>query len=414
MDANENNDQEKMTETNTKTEQDTIAEQDFVPETDSEVETKTDSEQVEMLAVKVEAKDGLEKVINDMLKNTLDKKYFDAVLIPHIVPTGDSYMYLLIQDSNVLATASPFAPIMPTQGARALSNVTHLGTDGLKLAAVMRPCETRAAIELSKLDQSILDDVTLISFDCPGVLATRVFIEDPKKGLEMFNQCMNEGSTDAMRPMCQVCDKANNAYGDLHIGRIGVADGSTLIIQKTQKGKALLAALGMKPEESIDAWQKKTEEMTHAMQNTRKEAIEELKKEKLGLDNLLDTFSSCLKCHNCMRVCPIDYCQQCYFESDDMKQLPGEYFSRAATKGSVRFPVDTLQYHLGRMLHMSMSCVSCGTCEDACPMSIPVAQVYGSVACDVQKLFDYHPGSDPNEPRPLATYEAEEFSELEN
>ncbi|MCK5559138.1 MAG: hypothetical protein KAJ51_01035, partial [Thermoplasmata archaeon] len=167
MDGNENNNEEKITETAAIPEHDTITEQD------TEAETKPEPEHVEMLAVKVNVKDGLEKAINDLLINTLDKTHFDAILIPHIVPAGDSFVYLLIQDPSVLATASPLAPIMPTQGARALSSVTHLGTDGLKLAAVMRPCETRAAIELSKLDQNILDDVTLISFDCPGVLPTR-------------------------------------------------------------------------------------------------------------------------------------------------------------------------------------------------------------------------------------------------
>jgi formate dehydrogenase subunit beta len=320
----------------------------------------------------------------------------------------------LVQDPNVLATATPFTPIMPIQGARALSSVIHLGTDGLKLAAVMRPCETRATIELSKLDQNILDDVTLISFDCPGVLATRVFNEDPKKGLEMFKQAMKECSTDVMRPMCQVCDKSNLVYGDLHIGRNGVDNGSMLIIQKTQKGEALLGALGIKPEESIDAWQKKTEELAQAKQITRKETFEELKKNKLGLENLLDTFSTCLKCLNCMRVCPVDYCHQCYFESDVMRYPPEEYFSRAQDNGSLRFPTDTLHYHLGRILHMSMSCVSCGTCEDACPMEIPVAQIYNVVANDVQEMFGYSSGSDLNEPRPLATFEPEEFTELES
>jgi formate dehydrogenase subunit beta len=389
---------------------------------EKEMEDETqqaETEPEEVLYAKIDAKDGVEKAINNILLDALEKKYFDAVLMPHRVPTGphrvptgDSFVYLLISDPKVLATASPLAPIMPTQGARALSSVTHLGTDGLKVVAVMRPCEVRAAIELSKLDQNILENVTLISLDCPGVLPTKVFNEDPTKGLKLFNTGMNGSDTGSMRPACQVCDKAYSATGDLHFSKLGVDNGYLLFIHNTQKGEELLAALGLTPEVTLDNRQAKVEELILASQSKRDQVKEDLKKNNLGLENLLDTFSNCLKCHNCMRVCPMDYCQSCYFESDDMKQPPEEYFARAAT-GSLRFPVDTLQYHLGRMLHMSMSCVACGTCEDACPMSLPISQIYSNVADEVQQVFDYTSGLDPAEPRPLATYEPEEFTELE-
>jgi formate dehydrogenase subunit beta len=383
-------------------------------DSDSESESEFNANNLEMLAAKVSAKKGYKNAVIDLLKDAMAKEHFNAVLLPHEVPAGDSFVYLLIQDPNVLSDASPFTPIMPVQGARALSSVTHLGTNGLKLAAFMRPCETRAAIELSKSDQDMLDDVTLISYDCPGVLASKVFDEDPKKGSEMFDRAMKECSRDVMRPMCRICEKCNEVYGDLHIGRSGIDNGSMLLIQKTKKGEAFLSALGIKPEDSVEAWQKKTEELTLNHQKARNVAFAELKNKKLGLDNLLDAFSTCLKCLNCMRVCPVDNCHQCYFESDVMRYSPEEYFARAQNNGSLRFPTDTLHYHLGRILHMSMSCVSCGTCEDACPMSIPVAQIYNVVATEVQELFGYSPGSDINEPRPLTIFETEEFAELES
>lgn len=62
---------------------------------------------------------------------------------------------------------------------------------------------------------------------------------------------------------------------------------------------------------------------------------------------------------------------------------------------------------------MTISCVSCGTCEDACPMSIPLSQIYNSVADEVQGIFDYLAGRDPAEPRPLTKFELNEFAEME-
>ena len=131
-----------------------------------------------------------------------------------------------------------------------------------------------------------------------------------------------------------------------------------------------------------------------------KKLLAETQDEVEGLDNLGKFFAKCINCHNCMRVCPVDYCQSCYFESVDLKYVPEYFFQMSKNTGSIHFPTDILLYHMGRMIHMTMSCVGCGTCEDACPMSIPVAQVYSSVADEVQELFEYLSGRDSTEPRP--------------
>ena len=59
---------------------------------------------------------------------------------------------------------------------------------------------------------------------------------------------------------------------------------------------------------------------------------------------------------------------------------PVNYLSRAAKRGAFRFPADTLFFHLGRMSHISASCVSCGLCEDACPVDIPVEELARALA----------------------------------
>jgi len=62
---------------------------------------------------------------------------------------------------------------------------------------------------------------------------------------------------------------------------------------------------------------------------------------------------------------------------------------------------------------MSLSCVSCGACEDACPTSIPVAQVFSLVGDRNQKAFEYIPGRSIDEPLPLRVYGEKEFGEVE-
>ena len=62
---------------------------------------------------------------------------------------------------------------------------------------------------------------------------------------------------------------------------------------------------------------------------------------------------------------------------------------------------------------MALSCVSCGACEDACPMDIPVSQIFSLAADKSQAMMGYTPGQNRNEMLPLVTYEMDEFHHVE-
>ncbi len=362
----------------------------------------------------VSSKSDTKKSIIDFLKKAMDEGIFDAVLIPMRVPAGDSFAYVLIKDKTLLKEGVPLSPIMSVQGAKAVSSVTRLGKGKMKIAAVMRPCEIRATIELSKLGQTDLENTTLISMDCPGVLPMSDFLTDPEKNIRIFNEAVQKWDDTIMRPVCQICDKSSMIAGDLHIGTHGAKKDTFLIISNSQKGNDVLDKLGMDLKESIDSWQAKVKNITEKKQKKREKNLKDLKSKIGGLDNLTDTFSQCINCHNCMRVCPICYCRLCYFDSDKVKHPSDDYLKMAERKGSIRFLPDTTLFQMGRMLHMSLSCVSCGACEDACPMSIPVAQIFSMIADETQGLFDYVSGRNLEEPLPLITYKEEELHDVED
>ena len=359
-------------------------------------------------------KGGAEAGIIDFIKQALGKGCFDAVLILSKVPGGDSLVHLLIQDESLLKDARPICPVMPVQGAKALSSLTRLGKGKKKIAAVIRPCEIRATVELLKLEQVDLDNICLITTDCPGALPLADWVEDPKKAEEVFSEVLKGGASESLRPVCQVCDKFSaTGSEDLHIGTLGTNSDSMLLIPNSPKGKAILDCLGASAEGDISQWQGTVKRLTEGRRGKREQAQKEFGVSVNGLDNLLDTFSKCINCHNCMRVCPICYCQQCFFDSGNMRFAFEDYLKRAEATGGLRLPPETLLFHIGRMLHMSLSCVSCGACEDACPTSIPVAQIFSLVADRNQKTFEYVPGRSMDEPLPLRGYEEKEFEEVE-
>ena len=59
-------------------------------------------------AAVISSKESLEKKLLEILRKTMEKEIFDAILIPMKVPAGDSFAYVLIRDKNLLKDASFF------------------------------------------------------------------------------------------------------------------------------------------------------------------------------------------------------------------------------------------------------------------------------------------------------------------
>jgi len=362
----------------------------------------------------ISIKDSIKETILSFFKKALEKKIFDAVLIPVKVPAGDSYTWILIEDVSLFKDASPVAPIMPVQGANALSSLTRKGKGNLKIAAIMKPCEIRAAIELAKLEQIHLENVSLFSFDCPGALPLSDYVENPKKGEEVFESFLaeNKWNEKSIKPICRMCDNFSIPNCDLHFGILGTEKDNLLLIPNSIKGEGVLNEMGITFKNDLSGWKKKVDEIKKEKEKIKKEAYHNIQPMVEGLDNLVQTFTKCIGCHNCMIVCPICYCRQCYFDSEVSKFTSDNYLLRAEKRGAIRFPTDIILFQSGRMSHMSLSCVSCGMCEDVCPTSIPVSQIFSFVADKTQKAFEYQPGRNVGEPLPLKEYKEEELQEL--
>ena len=362
----------------------------------------------------ISIKDNIKETILRIFKGALEKKIFDAVLIPVKVPAGDSYTWILIEDVSLFKDAVPIAPIMPVQGANALSSLTRKGKGNLKIAAIMRPCEIRAAIELAKLEQINLENVSLFSFDCPGALSLSDYVQDPQKGEEVFESFFtkNKWNEESIKPICKMCDNFSLPNYDLHFGILGTEKNDLLLIPNSIKGEGVLNEMGIAFKNDLSGWKKKVDEIKKEKEKTKKETYHTIQPMVEGLDNLVQTFAKCIGCHNCMSVCPICYCRQCYFDSEVSKFTSDNYMLRAEKHGGLRFPTDIILFQSGRMSHMSLSCVSCGMCEDVCPASIPVAQIFSFVANETQKAFEYQPGRNLGEPLPLKEYKEEELQEL--
>jgi formate dehydrogenase subunit beta len=358
--------------------------------------------------------------VRGFLKALMDQGVVDAVLTPTRLPFTGVVMQSLIVDSQMLDKADPLAPIVPLNGARVLAPLTRDGTDR-SLAAVLRPCEIRAFVELVKLKQAKREDLLLIGLDCLGRYETGDFLqldgEDTNFTLTFYRDLwQGKGTLRDGRDLaqaCMACEYPLPEGVDLRLCLVEPSPERGILMEAgTQKGEEALAKLGLKAVEMPAGLEKAAESLIQERIARRDQWIEEIRSRTEDIEGLMEVLGNCINCYNCRVVCPVCYCRECVFVTDTFQHESERYFRWAEKKGMLKMPPETFFYHLTRMQHMSMLCVGCGQCSSVCPSDIPVAQLFRSVALQTQRLFDYRPGRDLEEAMPLSVFHEDEFQQV--
>src|SRR3989304_1194799 len=73
----------------------------------------------------------------------------DALLAPVELPNGSGVRTQVIEDPSGLETVNPYAPLMESNSATAIGKFSRDRPEK-RLAAILRPCELRALVELRK------------------------------------------------------------------------------------------------------------------------------------------------------------------------------------------------------------------------------------------------------------------------
>lgn len=354
----------------------------------------------------LQAVKGLETSVRDFLRMTLESGNADALILPFRVPAGDSFAWIMFNDISMLEDAVPFPATMPVQGGKALRSLTRKEKGNLTVLALMRPCEIRAGIELSKLGQVNTDNLILASYDCPGAIPLQDYVSDPAASEKAFSDLRSSGEPDEnVKTVCRSCIDFSMMDSDIHFGYFGIPDGRMLVVPGSSRGVAFLRKANLEEAgELLSTWKNETSRLTGKRSEVREEALRETGNDISGFDGMLTVFSNCIGCHNCQAACPICYCRLCYFDSEVSRTDPEALVTAARKRGGISLPPDKVMFHTGRMAHMSLSCVSCGQCSDACPVSIPVADVFSLVADKTQQTFEYKAGRNDGEPLPLRQF----------
>lgn len=356
-----------------------------------------------------------EQGVQDLLKFLLESGKVKGVLTLRKISENGGIAYSLVTNPDMLKDALPLFPFMPTNAGKLLSHLTLKGEVKEPIAAVVRPCELRAFVELVKRQKGVLENILIISSTCGGVYPNEMVVNGKlNDDVSQYWSAIKEGIIAAdIRPACKGCEHFVPSEVDMTVALIGRddIDKQCTIFLGTDKGEEFANGMGgeILEEELGDMEPYKTKR-----DGEKKKRFDEIGIESFGMDGLINIFGRCIGCRGCRAVCPICYCQLCTFDTQDSEYKPSTWEKEIKAKGGLRTPPNTVYYHIGRLAHVSISCVGCGSCDDACPVDIPLSSIYKKVGESIQEMFDYLPGRDVKEDIPLKTFEIEELSDIEN
>jgi len=354
-------------------------------------------------------------------KNVLETDQIQSLLVPQHLPMKNMVMPTLVTDPNHLNGVDPLSPAFPLNAAKIVSRLTRKPM-GAKVAAVLRPCEIRAFVELVKLKQGRTEEVILIGVDCLGAFQNKDYFQlvgqkAAESTVVFYENVLRGKGTEIegldLAPACKACEYPVADNADILIGLYGLDIDQFLLVQsQSEAGDQILKQMNLSITDSPRARQDAINAVITQRTKYRDEMFARTREATDSLEKMSTYFATCVNCYNCRVACPVCYCKECVFLTDVFNHDPSQYLQWANRKGIIKMPTDTLFFHLTRLAHMSTACVGCGQCSNACPNDIPVMELFRSVAHTTQQAFEYEAGESFEEEPPLSVFREEEFAEV--
>lgn len=393
----------------------------------------------DMYIVRSSEKEILEKAehggaVTSMLKFALKSERVDGVLAIK-ARDGDRYdgIPVLITNPKEVLEIAGSLHCSSVNVARFLKEYLD-GATGLKIAVTVKPCDTKAIIELAKRGQITLDNLLLIGMNCTGTLlpsrAKKMMeeefgvdpaeviaedIEDNKLILRLTDGTEKELELAALeqkgygrRENCRRCETNIPVMADIACGKWGTTDRkSTFIEVFSDKGAEFIEAAIKAGDIIVEQPDNEAKKTRRIKDETASKLAYQWQQRDLTENKAMSNderfsywfrqFDKCIKCYGCRDACPICYCKDCILEADRDLVTAGEV------------PPDDM-FPLIRITHVMDSCVNCGQCQDACPMEIPLSRLIFMVNRELFDIFKYEPGINVSQLPPLQSVTEEELN----
>lgn len=246
-----------------------------------------------------------------------------------------------------------------------------------KIAVIVKGCDSRSIGQ--QLAESLVkrEDIIIIGFPCEGVidhtklaqhLAGKAELGDALSVIEKDEKIIISFDTfeesiakkDILAEKCRYCKYPNAVVHDIFVGE------KRLPVEENDPFDDLAALEELSFEERQVFWEKE--------------------------------MSKCLRCYACRNACPLCACKDhCIASSRDPKWV--------TQADSIK---DKFFFQIIHAVHLAGRCTSCGECQRACPVGIPVGILKRTLARRVHGLFGFDAGISATAISPLQTFEVEE------
>lgn len=170
-----------------------------------------------------------------------------------------------------------------------------------------------------------------------------------------------------------------------------IKDGQYLIM--TIKDNQLIEFANLK---AIEEYVSKNMPAPKAERIARLQEIENLTREERWAF-WTNELASCVRCYACRAACPLCYCEQCVVECNQPQWV-----------GVPPTGLGNLEWHIVRAMHLAGRCISCGECEAACPMEIPIGFLTMKLNMEIAKKFNQVPGTKLELDYALSTFKVDD------
>jgi len=261
--------------------------------------------------------------LHDLLRFLLENGRIKGVLtLRKLNEKTGAMAYSLITDPQMLQEAQPLFPVMPHNAGQVLSSLTSKGGMEQPIAAVIRPCELRAFVELVKYHKGSLDNILTISSTCGGVYPNDMYTDGRLGDTSEYWKAVKDGDIASdIRPCCRSCENFLPFQADMTVALIGRddQDRQCTIFCNTQRSLEFIEGM---PGELNEGELGDMDEHRDKRTEEKEKIFEEMGLESSGIEGLIDIFGRCIGCKGCRSVCPICFCQLCVFDSQDSEYKP--------------------------------------------------------------------------------------------
>ncbi len=326
--------------------------------------------------------------------------HLDALLAPVELTDHSGVASRVIHDPKKLSAVNPFAPVMLNNAASNFNQFVQRHR-GERIAAILRPCELRALVELQKRGRlsSDLRSVVTIGVDCLGTFAPTEYAQRVKaRGVEAVTcealcYAADGGFTPQMfRTSCQACDWPAPRGADVVIGAIGIDPARyLLVIARDEATDSRLHLNAVINELAVEAQVERREiavgdvvDMRAKRRESLLEAMPYTHDHHSDFVSALAWLANCSLCGDCLDACPL-------YDGE----LTGLLGVRGGTRQSRRAPLAEL-IDVSRWL---AACAGCGMCEESCANHVPLTLLVMAMSHRIRHELHYTAG-DPTQRLP--------------